>query len=176
MKTRNLFSLLVLAGSLAVGQAQSSFTASLDGAQAGISSSGTGAGTLTLNLDNTVSYDISFSGLTGTTTLAHIHGPAEPGIPAGVVQGLTFVGGAGTTSGQLAGTTGALTPQQVTDMLNGLHYVNIHTSFAGGGEIRGQIYLVPEPTTFSLAALASLAGLLLWRTQRRLRTSTNLLV
>ena len=166
MKTKTLFPLCLLIAAVAAAHAQSSFTVSLDGAQAGIASSGTGTGTLTLNLDNTVSYDISFSGLTGTTTMAHIHGPAAPGVSAGVVQGLTFVGGIGTTSGQLMGTTGALTAPQVTDMLNGLHYVNIHTSFAGGGEIRGQIYLVPEPTSLALVGFGAAAGLVMWRSRR----------
>jgi hypothetical protein len=123
---------------------------------------------LILNLDNTVSYDITFSGLTDPTTMAHIHGPAAPGEGAGVVQGLSFVGGTGTTSGQLMGTTGALNAQQVDDMFAGLHYVNIHTEpFAPGGEIRGQILLVPEPSTLALAALGCFAGFSVWRRQRR---------
>lgn len=168
MKTKTLLSALALVGSLAVAQAQSMFTTSLDSAQAGIAgSTGTGSGTLILNPDNTVSYDINFSGLTGTTTMAHIHGPAAPGVGAGVVQGLTFTSGLGETSGQLMGTTAALTAQQVTDMFNELHYVNIHTSFAGGGEIRGQILLVPEPSSLALAALGCFAGFSVWRRQRR---------
>ena len=31
-------------------------------------------------------------------------------------------------------------------MLDGLHYVNIHTDLHGGGEIRGQILQEPIPT------------------------------
>ena len=157
MNMKTMLPTAVLVASSFVSLGQSSFTVSLDGPQAGIASSGIGSGTLTLNLDNTVGYDITFSGLTGTTTVSHIHGPAAPGVPAGVVQGLTFVSGLGATSGQLQGTTGALTTQQATDMLAGLHYVNIHSTFAPGGEIRGQILLVPEPTTFALLGFGSLA-------------------
>jgi hypothetical protein len=34
---------------------------------------------------------------------------------------------------------GPLTPAQVADLMNGLSYINIHTSQFPGGEIRGQI-------------------------------------
>jgi hypothetical protein len=44
-------------------------------------------------------------------------------------------------------------------------YFNIHTSFDGAGEIRGQIMLVPEPETYALM-LAGL-GLVGWAASRR---------
>ena len=37
-----------------------------------------------------------------------------------------------------------LTAAQVSDMMNGLHYVNIHTEQFQAGEIRGQILPVPD--------------------------------
>ena len=43
----------------------------------------------------------------------------------------------------------------MTDMLNGLHYVNIHTEEFPGGEIRGQV--VPEPSAIALALVGLLA-------------------
>ncbi len=52
--------------------------------------------------------------------------------------------------------------------LNGLAagktYFNIHTSFRPGGEIRGFLYLVPEPSSI-LLTVCGLAGLLLRRTR-----------
>lgn len=142
--------LLGLAGSLTLAGAQSLFTVNLDGPQAGTPSLGNGVGTLTLNLDNTVSYEITFSGLTAAANNAHIHGPGAPGVTAGVVKPLTFPLA---TSGDMSGTTTALSEQQAADMLAGLHYVNIHSSFAPAGEIRGQILLVPEPSAVALAGL-----------------------
>jgi len=39
-------------------------------------------------------------------------------------------------------------------MRSGESYLNIHTSFAPGGEIRGQLIEVPEPATLALLAAA----------------------
>ncbi len=56
--------------------------------------------------------------------------------------------------------------QQLSDLENGLWYVNVHTSTFPGGEIRGQILPVPEPSTLALAGLG-LGGLLIWKLRRR---------
>ena len=48
-----------------------------------------------------------------------------------------------------------LTPQQLSDLENGLWYVNVLTSAYPDGEIRGQIVLVPEPSTWALMVVAS---------------------
>jgi hypothetical protein len=44
-------------------------------------------------------------------------------------------------------------------MLDGMAYFNIHSSFAGGGEIRGFLQLVtaPEPGMLALFGLAAVA-------------------
>jgi hypothetical protein len=82
----------------------------------------------------------SFSGLAGTATAAHIHGPAPVGMSAPVLIGATFTAA---TSGQIGIASGTLTPSQVTDMLNGLTYCNVHSTVNGGGEIRGQLTVAP---------------------------------
>ena len=122
---------MVLAAPVA---AQQYFRAVLDGAQE-VPPSGSpanGVGCFVLNPDNTLDYLVSFAGLVGTETAAHIHGPAPAGINAGVV--FPFVVG-----NPKAGTFGPLTAQQVADLSGGLYYVNIHTTAFPGGEIRGQI-------------------------------------
>jgi hypothetical protein len=61
---------------------------------------------------------------------------------AGIIVTLTETGG---TSGSVSG-GGTLTPAQITGMLNGQTYVNIHTSNNGGGELRGQIFAQGVPS------------------------------
>jgi len=103
------------------------------------SSTAVGSGTLTLNADSTLSYDISYSGLTADYQAAHIHGPAGPGTNAPVpIFPLTNVA-TNNRSGALQGKTVALTAPQVADLTNGLFYANIHTTDYPDGEIRGQI-------------------------------------
>jgi hypothetical protein len=100
---------------------------------AGITSSGKGAGTFTLDpATKALTYSVTFEGLTGPATAAHIHGPAEPGANAGPVAPL-----AGTTS-PLTGTA-TLTDAQIAELNAGKYYVNVHTGANRGGEIRGQI-------------------------------------
>ena len=100
----------------------------------------------------------TFQDLIGVANNAHIHGPAPIGTPAGVLVGLAFTPAtSGTITG--AGTLSALNAQR---MLDGLTYVNLHSTFRPGGEIRGQI--VPEPAT---ALLLAFGGLIAIRRRRR---------
>lgn len=116
--------------------AQSVFTFGMDGAQAATASPATGTVTVTLNSSTgAVTVSGTFSGLLASASAAHIHGPAPPGAPAGIVVGLIVTG---TTSGTITG-GGTLTPAEVTDMLCGLHYVNLHSGMFPNGEIRGQV-------------------------------------
>jgi hypothetical protein len=107
---------------------------------------------------------------------AHIHAPAPPGAPAGVVWGffgLPFhdtnqgvgdivpfangVGGVFNLTWDLGEGAGAGLAGQLGNILNGLAYLNFHTTQFTGGEIRGQILAIPEPATIVLLALALLA-------------------
>jgi hypothetical protein len=76
---------------------------------------------------------VTFTGLSGEVTGAHIHGPASPGENAGVV--IPFMTG---LSGTITGQTN-LTSAQALDLAAGRWYVNIHTVAFPGGEIRGQL-------------------------------------
>ena len=111
------------------------FTASL-AAPEGVDSSGTGSATLTLDPEaKTLTYSITYEGLTGDAVAAHIHGPAAEGENAGVQ--VPFDNPASPITG-----TAELTDEQIADLEAGKYYVNIHTQANPGGEIRGQITAV----------------------------------
>ena len=154
---KKLIALGVLAASLCLSHAQIFYQASLDPAQdGGGARSGSGVGSFTLN-GNIITYNVTFSGLSAPTIAAHIHGSAPPGVNAPVL--FPFTGPFGTTSGTFSGTTAPLTVQQISDLNAGLFYANIHTVNFGGGEIRGQITAVPEPTTLALLSASGLLAL-----------------
>ena len=94
-------------------------------------------------LTKILTYKVTFSGLTGNATVAHIHGLGEVGVKADIVQ--TFSGFPAKTSGTYSGT---LLAEEVRikeeDLLNGRYYINIHTAANGGGEIRGQLILTKK--------------------------------
>src|SRR5207249_570505 len=97
-------------------------------------SAGTGIGALSLEGSN-LNYYISFSGLSGPATAGHFHAPATPTNTAGVLIALSPPAAvAGAFSGSVF-----LTLSQITNFINGLAYLNIHTSLNPGGEIRGQV-------------------------------------
>lgn len=99
-------------------------------------STATGSGWLALD-GTTATYAVSYSGLKGNANNAHIHGPADETVGAGVMFGIT--GALGSTFGTFSGVQTALTAQQVADIVAGKTYFNIHSAVFGGGEIRGQI-------------------------------------
>ncbi len=141
-------------------------TAFLDGAQETppVATTGTGSATMTLDdVTNMFTLTGTFSDLIGTTTNAHVHGPSPLGGPGvGVQFGITYT--PGVTSGSIS-FNGVITPAQTQMILDGLTYINIHTSFRSGGEIRGQI--LPEPAT----ACSLLGGLLALTGVRRRRVA-----
>lgn len=117
-----------------------------------------GAGTASLNLaSNFFEIDYAFSGLLGPQTGAHIHGPATFGVNAPVLIPFAL--------GSPISFETTLTAAQADQVLSGLWYVNIHSTVFPGGEIRGQIVPVPEPSTYAIAGAAVL-GLLVWRRRR----------
>jgi hypothetical protein len=153
----------------------------------------TGSGTATVVYDDvlhSLSIDTTWSGLSGTTTVAHIHccvatpgvgtvGVAVtpgtlPGFPVGVTGGsyttvpvldLTLTGTytAGFVTGA-GGTAAGAEAALFAGMNAGTAYLNIHSSTFAGGEIRGFLAVVPEP---AVGLLLLGAGALLHFARRR---------
>ena len=111
------------------------FTATMNAATEVPAKTSDGTGTTSATLDTatkTLSYDMSYSGLTGPATAAHLHGPAAPGANAPVLVPFQV------TPSPIKGTA-TLTDAQMTDLMEGRMYANLHTAANPGGEIRGQM-------------------------------------
>ncbi len=141
-------------------------------------SPGLGSGTIAYdNFARTLSINVSFSGLLGNTTAAHIHGPTAspftgtagvvltpgtlPGFPLSVTSGsyssvldlsltTTYPSAYITANG---GTTLGAESAITSAMAAGRTYFNIHSTSFGGGEIRGFLTAVPEPSSLAMLGL-----------------------
>ncbi len=123
------------------------FTANLNGAQEVPPTSSTGTGTATLLLspdEKSALVSLSFSGISGAQSDAHIHGPAPVGVTAAPVFPLPL--------GQLNDFEIILTPTQVQDLKNGLFYINVHSVTFPIGDIRGQFQTSASASAFQLGA------------------------
>ena len=180
---------IVLASIWAGGAAASliRYEASLSGAAEATPNDSPGTGTALVDYDSvfeTLRVQVTFSGLTGLTTAAHIHcctalpdagtagvattTPNFLGFPIGVTAGiyditldLTSAGSFNpafvTAQGGVDGARAAL----IGGLDAGRAYLNIHTNLFPGGEIRGFLTAVPTSSTVSFLALG--VGLLTLR-------------
>jgi len=97
-----------------------------------------GSGTFALVWDQ-LSLNVTYRDLLSPATASHIHGPGSVFQSVGVLVDLApFNGGAYGSSGSLTGTT-PLSATNLSSLLDGLTYLNLHTTNHPGGEIRGQI-------------------------------------
>ena len=112
----------------------------------------------------------AFTDLSSVANNSHIHGPTASVNGAGFTQtaGVIFTlarSSSAVTGGTFTGGPIPLTELQEADLLNGKWYINLHTANNGGGEIRGFLVPVPEPSVVVLGALG--ASALLFRLRRR---------
>jgi hypothetical protein len=140
-----------------------------------------GSGTVLVSFDagaQTLSIDALWFGLSGVTTVAHIHcctaapgtgtvGVAVtpgtlPGFPVGVSFGsyettLDLTNTATYTAAFINNFGGGTAAGASAALLNGLNngsaYFNVHSNTFTGGEIRGFLQPVPEPGSWALMAL-----------------------
>ena len=154
-------------------QAQTSFISFLNGAQeapAPVSTPAFGNGTVLLNAARTqITINLTFQGLLAPITIAHIHNGAF-GVGGPVIldiRELITTSNMG-TAGTIVNATLNVNAVQAQVLLAGNGYFNIHTERFGGGEIRGQINVVPEPSTYLLMA-TGLGGLVLIARRKRAR-------
>ena len=99
-----------------------------------------GKGSATASLDTTtktLTWTVTYSGLSGLATAGHIHGPAALGANAGVLVPFS-----GDLASPIKGSA-TLTDAQVSDLEAGKLYVNLHTAANKPGEIRGQLLRSP---------------------------------
>jgi hypothetical protein len=137
---------------------------------------------------NTLRVQAWFSDLQTGSTVAHIHcctpvaatgtagvatpTPTFPGFPAGVTSGsydstfdMTLASSYRPAYLATFPDTAAAQAALFAGIADGKAYFNLHTSGFPGGEIRGFLVPVPEPSTLSLAGLA-LAGLIFARRRK----------
>lgn len=168
------------------------FTANLSGPAEDPPNMSPGTGFTTVTYDNvahSLRVQVTFSGLLANTTASHIHSAtAVPGAGnAGVATQVPSFAGfpLGVTSGSMDNTfdltlASSWNPAFITanggtpasaeialfnGMIQGRAYLNIHSTQFGGGEIRGFLQPVPEPTTLLLlgSGLAGIASSVLRR-------------
>jgi len=143
MMSRRAFILVALmAGVACAGLAQASPTTikvPLTGAQCvpAVTTGGSGSADLTYDAaSREVTWNITYGGLSTPTTMAHFHGPAEPGKNAPVLIWLTTQG---SPPGNPITGKATLTPDQAKQFSAGEWYVNVHTQSHPACEIRGQV-------------------------------------
>jgi hypothetical protein len=154
-------------------------------------SPGTGFAQVTFdNVADTMRVQVSFSGLLAPTTASHIHcctplpdtgtaivattTPSFTGFPLGVTSGTydhTFDTTLATTYNSVfitdnGGTVDSALAALLTGLNKGDAYLNVHSTMFPGGEIRGFLAAVPEPSTWAMMILG-FAGIGFMRYRRR---------
>jgi len=102
-----------------------------------VETSGTGTAELTYDpATRVLTWNVTFSGLSGPATMAHFHGPGATGANAPPTIWISTKGSP--ADSPLKGEA-TLTPDQAAQFTAGQWYINVHTAAHPAGEIRGQV-------------------------------------
>jgi CHRD domain/PEP-CTERM motif len=173
-----LLSAFVACSMVSAQAALSQYTVNFTSAGEAQASPAIGSGTVTYDsVTHSLQLQAVFSGLQGPTTASHIHAPTAVAGTGGAGVATTTPTFAlfplGVTSGSFSNTLdmtlassynpafvtahGSSLTQAETDLVAsfaaGTAYWNIHSTFGPGGEIRGFLTAVPEPSSLALAGL-----------------------
>ena len=105
----------------------------------------------------------TYQDLVGNSTAVTLN-DAQIGSNGAVIETLTL-DAPGTTTGTFSG-SGTITAGQVTDMIATNTYINIRSNVFPSGEIRGQLFVVPEPSSVMLA-FSGIVGLIVVSRRRK---------
>jgi CHRD domain-containing protein len=123
----------------AAGDTLIAFTALLNGAQQSPPEPSPSTGVALVLYDKTASivcWRISFSPLAGSEILAHFHGPGAPGVNAPIRINITP---SPSPVGSPKHGCAPINKDDAKSLSKGLLYINIHSTVAPNGEIRGQV-------------------------------------
>jgi hypothetical protein len=142
-RTRTALVVLAAAGPFALPAAAQEvvFMAELSGAAQvpPVETEATGMADVTVDGEAmTVSWLVTYEGLSGEPVAAHFHGPATPEETAPPVIDITESLLEGADEDRMEGSA-EVTADQMADLQAGLYYINIHTPENPDGEIRGQV-------------------------------------
>jgi hypothetical protein len=156
---QKFLTILAIFGGLTLSQAQS-YVAELAGNQEVPPNSSPGYGDADFTLSGTtLSVDAgtgAYQDLLGNSSTVRIaDSPTGPSGNGTTIFTLSLTS-PGTTSGTFTG-SGTLSAQQITDLNAGDLYVNLTSTVYPSGEIRGELELVPEPSTLALLGAGALA-------------------
>jgi hypothetical protein len=173
MKLTRVLCLLIATASVAAANiVPFTFLNGFSGANEVPPNASTGTGTINmLSYDpnvgafGTLTIDVSFSGLSGNASSAHVHGYADPTSNATVLQALTA---SAATAGSVTGMWTLPSQTAADNLFTGLTYINLHSAVFPGGELRGQMVPVPEP---AVAGLLAGVGMLAFAVGRRRQAS-----
>jgi hypothetical protein len=165
------WAVLPLIGACLLGASASAailtFEANLDGLQEVPPNASPGFGFGELTLDTVTGFvtitNSSYQDLLGNSTAVTLN-DAQIGSNGVTILVLTL-DNPGVTTGTFSG-SGTITAGQVTDMIATNTYINIRSNVFPSGEIRGQLFVVPEPSSLLLAC-TGVFGLFLMRHRRK---------